>query len=81
MKHIILGLASAAAILATVGQASAQSIVIQTPGYYGDGPRRGYYREGYNQRYEDRRYRRGYARQCRTGFTVQDGVCKPYRGY
>lgn len=34
-------------------------------GYY-DGPRRGYYRGG---------------TPCGPGWSLQDGVCKPYRGY
>ncbi|MGA7433066.1 MAG: hypothetical protein WBQ24_08555 [Xanthobacteraceae bacterium] len=37
------------------------------PGYYGGGG--GYYRP------------RGSWNGCPHGFTVQDGVCKPYRGY
>ncbi|HET7911589.1 MAG TPA: hypothetical protein VFL49_06140 [Pseudolabrys sp.] len=43
------------------------------PGYYGGGygyyaPRRGY-------------YGRGGAYPCGPGWSLQDGVCKPYRGY
>jgi len=58
---------------------------------YDDGPRyrdRGRYRE---ERYGDRGDRgdRGYYRPggyktfngCQNGWTVQDGLCKPYRGY
>ncbi len=50
------------------------------PGYYGGGyygapppPPRGYYGGGY---YRPQRWN-----GCPKGFTVQDGVCKPYRGY
>ncbi len=50
------------------------------PGYYGGGyygapppPPPGYYGGGY---YRPQRWN-----GCPRGFTVQDGVCKPYRGY
>jgi hypothetical protein len=51
------------------------------PGYYGGGyyggppppPPPGYYGGGY--------YRPRNWNGCPRGFTVQDGVCKPYRGY
>jgi len=50
--------------------------------YYGYGYGYGYGYRGYAPRY----YGGGYYRQqrwngCPRGFTVQDGVCKPYRGY
>jgi hypothetical protein len=38
------------------------------------------YRTGPRYRYNDYRPRRTW-NGCRYGFTVQDGVCKPYRGY
>ena len=47
----------------------------QEPRYYDDGPR---YREGGNGMYRDRN---GQVRCINRTFTVQDGVCKPYRGY
>ena len=55
-------------------------------GYGWHGPRDDRPHE-YDRRYReyDRGYRGGYnderRRQCPQGFSVQDGVCKPYRGY
>jgi hypothetical protein len=88
IKHLALAVLTAASLAGSVGVASAQPWV---GGYYDDdrGP---YYRHRYRERdYYDRdRYdrrrdyheRRGYRTQsgCRPGFTVQDGVCKPYTG-
>ena len=37
-----------------------------------------YYGPGYQRGYE---YGRGPYRRCPREWTVQDGVCKPYRGY
>jgi hypothetical protein len=88
---------AAGAIFGSVGAASAQGIYLDLgpdrgprPYYrdYDDGPR---YRdrERYRgERYGDRRDR-GYYRPggyktfngCQNGWTVQDGLCKPYRGY
>ena len=71
MKFALLTLA-AAALFATASAASAQ--------YYGPGfgvqiePR-------YERDYDERRYFRRNARECPPNYTVQDGVCKPYRGY
>ena len=90
MKTTILVALSAAALCATVGVASAQGF------YFGIGPRPYYEPEPYAPRYygAPRYYRdyggrgygggyyqrRGYA--CpNPSWTVQDGVCKPYRGY
>ena len=85
MKKFALLALVGAALFATSGAASAQ--------YYGPGvgvyigpPERGYDEPRYyrrdRERYSDydRRYDRQ-ARSCRRGYTVQDGVCKPYRGY
>ena len=49
--------------------------------YYDDSPR--YYRRDRYSGYEGRRYYRGGGGGggCPYGYTVQDGVCKPYRGY
>jgi hypothetical protein len=49
------------------------------PGMYQCGyrHRRGY---GWHGQRDERRYDRVPAR-CPRGYTVQDGVCKPYRGY
>ena len=56
-------------------------------GYYEERPRY-YYREHYRRpRYADPghpygyRYDYGDPRCGRPNFTIQDGVCKPYRGY
>jgi len=62
-------------------------------GYYSGGPSP-YYGDRYRERYyydDDRYYRRRYYRAsraidcygriCPWGFSVQDCVCKPYRGY
>lgn len=69
--------------IAIGGVAPAQAFSIDAPGVhvhvgphhrYGSGPR--YYDQapGYGPGYY------GY-RDCPRGYTVQDGVCKPYRGY
>jgi len=61
-------------------------------GYYGEGPRvyygeRPYYRERPRPRYADPGHPYGYnynygdPRCGRPNYTIQDGVCKPYRGY
>jgi hypothetical protein len=82
-KFALLTLA-AAALFATSGGASAQ-IFYSGPGY---GPHlEPRYERAYDERRDDeRRYRRGYDRRsvgngCPRNYTVQDGVCKPYRGY
>ncbi len=43
----------------------------------------GDYRGGYDRGYYERGYGRGYYGRgaCAPGWSVQDGVCKPYRGY
>jgi len=77
----------AASVTALVGStpANAQGFYFNAPGvhigvgpghhhrYYGDGPRYYDYEPGYVSPY--------YSGPCRPGFTVQDGICKPYRGY
>jgi hypothetical protein len=90
MKKLALVALSAVAVLTTVGPASAQF-------YFGFGPPPSYYEPEpyYAPRYAPQPYygdagpraygggyyqRRGYA--CpNPRWTVQDGVCKPYRGY
>ena len=87
MKKLALLTLAAAALFATAGAASAQyypgpGFGIQIgPRYERDYDERRYYRRDRERdRYDQRRYyRRGGA--CPRGYTVQDGVCKPYRGY
>jgi len=96
MKNILISAVAAAAIIGFAGAAAAQQIYLNFgpsygpppaygPGYapgYGYGPPPGpYYRServgrGY---YRPGRFRTGNG--CQQGWTVQDGLCKPYRGY
>jgi len=91
MKHLALILLASASLMGTAGVASAQWY--GGGGYYNDGPGP-YYRHPYRDRYydddDDRYYgrriyreRRGYRtwNGCPPHYTIQDGVCKPYRGY
>jgi hypothetical protein len=90
MKKIIIGLVLTGATLATSGLASAQYYGPPRGSYYYDDeppPPRRYYREYYGGPTDRRGYGSGIFidpngfPQCRRrGFTVQDGVCKPYRG-
>ena len=85
MKKFVLLTFAAGALLATAGAASAQ--------YYYNGPGYGpqieprYERDYDEPRYyrRDREYDRRYNRRtfngCPPRYTVQDGECKPYRGY
>jgi hypothetical protein len=89
MKKLVMAALWAVAVLTTAGPASAQGV------YFGFGPRPYYEPEPYYApRYRapepyyggggGRRYYDGYQRRgspCQYGWTVQDGVCKPYRGY
>jgi hypothetical protein len=84
MKRLAILALAAAALFATAGGAFAQYIYLG-PGYgQGIGPR---YERDYDRDYDrdDRRYRRErYGRTwngCPPNYTIQDGVCKPYRGY
>jgi hypothetical protein len=82
-KTLALAALAAGMLAGTMGTAAAQ---YYDPGYRDyplsrdyDGPRpyyRGYQREGY---YRPGRYRTWNG--CQPGWTVQDGLCKPYRGY
>jgi hypothetical protein len=95
MKKLALILLAAASLAGTVGVASAQyggGYYYGGPDY-----RYQYRQRYYDDDYRGRYYRRGaygsgwvspacyyyYGRRicCPGGFTVQDGVCKPYRGY
>jgi hypothetical protein len=89
MKPLVLTVLAAASLAGSAGAAAAQP----WPGGFYDDDRGPYYRHRYRERdytdhdryYHRREYRerRGYRTPsgCRPGFTVQDGVCKPYRGY
>ena len=80
MKKFVLLTLAAGALCATAGVASAQ-IFYSGPGYgVHIEPRyeRDYDRRDY--RYNRRHYSRN-ANGCPPRYTVQDGVCKPYRGY
>jgi hypothetical protein len=91
MKKIALIVLAAASLVGTAGVASAQGYYGGGPYYGAPGP---YYGDRYRERYYDndeRYYRggRGYyppgryrtVNGCQRGWTVQDGLCKPYRGY
>jgi len=97
MKRLALILLAAASLVGTIGVASAQygggPYYGPGPGPYYYGPRP-YYEDRYRYRnydYDDGYYRggRGYYppgrfrtyNGCQRGWTVQSGVCKPYRGF
>jgi hypothetical protein len=94
MKTVALAALAVGMLLSTVGSAPAQ---YYAPGYgnypyYRDyGPPRPHYRDR-ERFYGERRglggpggyYRPGRFRSwngCQPGWTVQDGLCKPYRGF
>jgi len=77
LKKFALLTLAAGVLLTAAGAASAQ--YYSGPGY---GPHiEPYYQQGYDRRYDDGRYYRRVRNGCPRGFTVQDGRCKPYRGY
>jgi hypothetical protein len=89
MKKFSLAILTIASLAGTAGTAFAQTYYYDDgDGYYVDpspyyGPR---YRDRYfydDDRYERRIYRDRYRQWngCPRHYTVQDGVCKPYRGY
>jgi hypothetical protein len=94
MNRITWLVLTAGAIISTPGPVSSQGIYIDLgnnppPRYRDyDGPRyRDYdgprYRERYGERGERGYYQPGRFRTwngCQQGWTVQDGLCKPYRG-
>jgi len=87
------GLIAGGAALSFPGSspAQAQGVYFDAPGVHvgvGEPRYRRHYRRHYNDGYYAYDYgpRRGYGyygtyNGCRPGFTVQDGRCKPYRGY
>jgi hypothetical protein len=88
MNKLSLITLAAGALFATSGGASSQTIYLG-PGY---GPQvEPRYERDYDERRNyrhDREYDRDYNRRnyrtgngCAPHYTVQDGVCKPYRGY
>jgi hypothetical protein len=82
VKKLALLTLAAAALFATAGVANAQ-VYYSGPGYgVHIEPRYernyGYARE---YRYERRHQNRYSYNGCPRHYTVQDGVCKPYRGY
>ena len=85
MKKLAFILLAAASLAGTAGVASAQWY---GGGYYGGDQYRHRYRDydDDDRYYRRRSYRRPsnvdcYGRVCPRGYTVQDCVCKPYRGY
>lgn len=85
MKKLALMIFAAATVFAAAaaGSASAQ-VYYSGPGFGVQvAPRyeeQRHYRRQHNSRaYHNRQYRR--AGRCPPHYTVQDGVCKPYRGY
>lgn len=89
MKKISLVLLAGASLLGTATAASAQFYYYDGgPSYVDPGPSYGpRYRERYYDDDDDRYYRRDYRRRyrsrnvCPPHYSVQDGICKPYRGY
>ena len=90
MRRMLITLAVIGGFVAAADVAVAQ---YYGPGYYQPPPNR-YYRERYYGDYGGYRpyvspvdpYGRQYGRRnpnagCPLGYTVQSGVCKPYRGY
>jgi len=74
MKKLLLAALAGAAVFSVAPvPVSAQGIYI--------GPPRPVYRERYVEPRYQRRYVPRRVLKCRPHFTVQDGVCKPYRGY
>jgi hypothetical protein len=86
MKKLTVAVLTVGAIISLAGPAGAQGI------YFDLGPGAGprpYYRDYDEPRYyRGERLERGYYRPgrfrtwngCQSGWTVQDGLCKPYRG-
>jgi hypothetical protein len=89
MNKLLIAVA-AVTLIGAASPARAQQIYLDFGPSRGYGPPPGYYDRGYGpppgayRRYRDEGYRPGRFRTwngCPQGFTVQDGRCKPYRGY
>jgi hypothetical protein len=88
MKALLWPALALATFISVPGPVAAQNVYFDVgPGagprpYYRDYDERRYYRygEGYERRY-NRPGRYQTWNGCQPGFTVQDGRCKPYRGY
>jgi len=91
MRTLALTTFAAAALFAAAGTASAQ-MYYSGPGYSVQiGPRYDYDEPRYYRRHHQRYYAEDYGPRerhfrsrggrCPPHYTVQDGVCKPYRGY
>jgi hypothetical protein len=95
MKKLAAAAFAAGAVISVAGPALGQGVYFDfgprprpyyrdydEPRYYRDYDEPRYYR--YGERRERGYYRPGRFRTwngCQSGWTVQDGLCKPYRGY
>lgn len=81
MKKLILAAVAAVMVAGSFSVISAQPAAAQGV-YIGVNHHRHHYthRRYVRPRYAPRYYR-GLRHACRPGWSVQDGVCKPYRGY
>jgi hypothetical protein len=81
MIAVAVGFVSAIAI-GTTAPVMAQGVYLNAPGVHIGVGSPGYQQQYREQpRYYDSSQGYGNGNGCRQGFTVQDGVCKPYRGY
>lgn len=85
MKKLILAAVAAVVMAGSFGVVSVQPAAAQGV-YIGVGDpyyrhHHRYYRRHYVRPRYAPRYYRGLRHACRPGWSVQDGVCKPYRGY
>jgi hypothetical protein len=86
MKTLFGCLAIAGTLLASTLGASAQYYYGPAPRYYAPPPPPyyappRYYRDQYYAPPPRYRQQQRYRQQCPRNWTIQDGVCKPYRGY
>jgi hypothetical protein len=81
-QFALLGLTTGLLLFSMICTASTQSYNGDRPRYRGPSSPRPYYRGHFYQGpgyYRPGRYRTWNG--CQRGWTVQDGLCKPYRGY